>query len=362
MKKFLPHFTILLIFFGMILFRDREVATYRFDPQLAKDYLRSQDIEDPQGLIKDRVILNDSEIYQASGYLYAKGASPISYDFQHPAFIKYLYGFSTILTGNPYWIQIIFGAILLLLTYFLSTKFIKNKWLAMIPPILILIDPLFKNVLDGAYLDMGQSVFALLFIILAIYYPEKYILQGIILGLFSASKFWSTTGIFFVIVYGYKFIKKEKINYKKIFISLLVAFITFSLVYIKSFIDAGGLFNIFAFLGRELKFMLSHNSAESVGGSIILFISGYFAPWWKAGIDRVGDWNMLWPIGLMASIFLAIKTKFKGKESLVYIFPLTYLLLTSTGVPFTRYFLIILPYTYISLVKAVADTKFKWNN
>lgn len=362
MKKLLPYIILTIFFAAYIIVRCPEVYKYKFNQSLAGDYLKSQDIEDPQGLIKDRVILNDSEIYQASGYLYAKGASPISYDFQHPAFVKYLYGFSTVFTGNPYWVQIIFGAILLLLTYFLSTKLIKNKWLAMIPPILILIDPLFKNVLDGAYLDMGQSVFALLFVILAVYYPEKFILQGIILGLFAASKFWSTTGIFFVIVYGYKFLKKEKINFKRIFMSLIAAFITFSLVYIKAFFDAGGAFNIFVFLGKELKFMLSHNSAEGIGGSIILFVSGYFAPWWKAGIDRAGDWNMLWPIGLAASIFLAIKAKFREKESLFFVLPFFYLLLTSTGVPFTRYFLIILPYIYICLVKLVADIKFKWNN
>lgn len=362
MKKIFPYILIVLSFIVFIIFRSPETATYKFNNTLAKDYLRSQDIEDPEGFIKDRVILNDSDIYQSAGYLYAKGNSPTAYDFQHPALVKYLYGFSIILSGNPYWVQIIFGAIFLLLTYFLSTKIIKNKWLAMIPPILILIDPLFKNVLNGAYLDMGQSVFALLFVILTVFYPGKFVLQGITLGLFSASKFWSTAGIFFVIIYAYKFITKQKINYKKVIVSLFIAFITFSLVYVKAFIDAGGAFNIFAFLGKEVKFMLTHNSASGVGGSILLFVSGYFAPWWKDGIDRAGDWNLLWPIGLMASIFLAIKTKFKIKEGLIYVFSLVYLLLTSTGVPFTRYFLIILPFVYISLVKIVADTKFKWNN
>jgi len=340
------------LFAALLLFKHPQIFKYNFDTNLVSDYLRSQDIEDPKGLIKDRIFISDSDIYLASGYLYAKGASPTSYNFQHPPLVKYLYGFSTLLSNNPYWIQILFGLGFLLLTYFLASKVIKNKWLTMIPPGLLLLDPLFGTMMKGGYLDLGQAFFALLFVILAIYYPNKYILSGLVLGFFAASKFWSTAVIFVILTYAYKlFIKKEKVNIRKTIISFIVAFLTFSLTYIKAFVDSNWTFNIFSFLATDLKFMLSHNSAGQLGGSIILFITGFFSPWWKEGFEKAGDWSFLWPIGLVSSIILAIRSKLKNTESFFLLLPTVYLLLISTGVPFTRYFLIILPFIYIGLVK-----------
>lgn len=350
MKKLLPYFLITLVFAVFIGFWHRSALTYNFNPSLVRDYLRSQDIEDPLGKIKDRVILSDSDIYIASGYLYAKGADPTAYNFQHPPLVKYLFGFSTLLTGNPYWVQMVFGLALLWLTFYLGTK-LRLGYLGIFGGLGLLIDPVFGGMMNGALLDLGQAVFALGYLILTVFFPAGWLLQGIVLGLFAASKFWSTAIIFVILVMAYKiFVRKENINFKKTALSFLIAFLVLCLTYTKSFIDAGGLFNIFAFLAKDLKFMLTHNSASALGGPIILFVTGYFAPWWQAGVEKATDWTVLWPLGLGVGVVRAVREfREKNYRSFFYLLPFVYLLLLSTQVPFTRYFILILPYLYLSL-------------
>lgn len=349
MRKFLPYFLITILFAAFIWFFHPVGLTYRFNSNLIHDYLRSQDIEDPGSLIHDRIFVSDSDIYIASGYLYAKGSDPTSYNFQHPPLIKYLFGFSTLLTGNPYWVQIFFGLILLYLTCFLGEKIFKNVWIGFAASIFLLIDPVFGAMMDNALLDLGQTVFVFGYLISAFFYPANYILQGILLGFSAASKFWSTILIYIIIVNSYKiFFQKKKVDYRKLLLSFLIAAIVFCLTYIKAFIDAGGAFNVFAFLGKDLKFMLTHDSSKTLGGPLLLFVTGYFAPWWQMGISRAAEWSSLWPLGIIASIWLAIKTKIVKVNFFFYLLPFTYLLLTSTQSPFTRYFILILPFIYLS--------------
>ncbi|MCX6705478.1 MAG: hypothetical protein NT162_04060, partial [Candidatus Woesebacteria bacterium] len=82
---------------------------------------------------------------------------------------------------------------------------------------------------------------------------------------------------------------------------------------------------------------------------IVLFVSGFFVPWWQNGVLRAGDWSFIWPTALFVSIFLGLKTKINDIKFFFYLLPLAYILLTSTQVPFTRYFIIILPYIYLNL-------------
>lgn len=332
MRKFIPYILITIVFGLFIGIWHKNSLAYKFNPTLIHDYLRSQDIEDPKGLIKDRIIMSDSDTYQATGYLYATGSDPTKYNFQHPPLIKYLFGVSILLTGNPYWVQIIFGLIFLFLTYFLSSKVLMNRIIKIIPPLLLIVDPLFGSMMTETLLDLGQAVFALGYIILVFFFPEAWIFQGIILGLFAASKFWSTAVVIVGLVYIFKlFIKKEKINLSKVVLSFVLAFITFSLIYIVSLIKG---LNIFFFLAKDLKYMLNHDSAGEFGGSIILFLKS----------------NIFWAVGLIGGIWMAIKTKTIQVQFFFFLLPLIYLLSISTQLPFARYYLIILPFVYLNIV------------
>lgn len=342
MKRFLPYFLIAVVFAIFIVIFHRDSLSYRFNPTLVHDYLRSQDIEDPQGLIKDRVIMSDSDTYQATGYLYATGTDPSKYNFQHPPLVKYLFGVSTLLTGNPLYIQIIFGFAFLCLTYFLGRK-LKLGNLGYLGVLGLLIDPLFGGMMNQSLLDLGQAVFALGYVILAIFFPENFILQGIVLGLFAASKFWSTAIIFVILVWGFRvFIEKEKINLKKTILSFIIVFVVFALTYFKSFIDAKGMFNIFFFLAKEFKYILAHDSAGYFGGSILLFLKT----------------NVFWALGLGAGVFGVfgeLRKKAKSPKFFIYLLPFIYLLSLGSAIPFSRYFLIILPFIYLNFASLIAE-------
>lgn len=343
MRRPIPYILITLLFATSLFIWHRQSIDYKFAQESIHDYLRSQDIEDPQSLIHDRIFVSDNTIYQVTGYLYAKGESPVKYNFQHPPLVKYLFGFSTLLTGNPFYVQMIFGLALLFLTYFLGTKLFKNKWVAFAGTLLLLIDPVFQGLQSEALLDLGQSVFALGYVIMMLFYPESYILSGVILGLLAASKFWSTALVIVALVYLYKiFARREKVEVGKTILSFVVAFVIFCLSYSKEFIIAGGAFNIFAFLAKDAKFMFTHDSASSLGGPLSLFLTGYVKPW-----------TLLWPMGLAASTYLAIRRFFFYQSfdwpSFAYALPFVYLLLISNQIPFTRYFILILPYIYLNL-------------
>ena len=349
MKKILPYFLISAVFLGFLFVKHPGVFRYKFNSDLIHDYLRSQDIEDTEDKIKDRIFLSDSDIYIASGYLYAKGEDPAKYNL-HPPAVKYLFGYSTLLTGNPFYVQIFFGLALILLTYFLGLKIFKNGLVAFVGTLLLLIDPVFSGMMSEALLDLGQAVFALTYVILMFFYPQSYILQGLSLGLFAASKFWSTAIVFVILIFTYKiFVKKEKINYTKTLLSFLFSLIVFSLTYLKS----GELFNLFAYQGRVLKFMLDHNSAVQTGGPLFLFLTGFFAPWWGSGMIKSAVWSLFWPVGLISSALMTIRTRVRDAKFFFYVLPVIYLLLSSTQVPFPRYFILILPYVYLNLASVL---------
>jgi len=151
---------------------------YNFDltpGEIVSKYLRSQDIYDPDGKIKDRIFISDSEIYLASGYLYANGANPVDYNFQHPPVLKYLYGYSLKFFGTPYPLQVIFIFLLLFLSFSLAFAVSRSKKVAILTLLLLVLDPLVRESALNVYLDLGQTVFCLgicsrLFVSSSIYY------------------------------------------------------------------------------------------------------------------------------------------------------------------------------------------------
>ena len=131
---------------------------YRFvfsPQQIVEKYLHSQDIYDPQGFIKDRTVISDSDIYLGSGYLYAIGKNPADYNFQHPPLLKYLYGYSLLFFKNPYVLQTIFGFLLIALTYLLGYKISGDQKVGALASIFLILDPLTADGIFNVYLDLG---------------------------------------------------------------------------------------------------------------------------------------------------------------------------------------------------------------
>jgi len=327
-KLYLLTLTFAFIAFALL---NKEKLFQKFNPEVVNRYLRSQDILDTGNKIKDRVFVSDEEIYIASGYLYANGAKPTDYNFQHPPFVKYLFGLPSKYFNFPLLPNILFAAVLLFEIYLLGRLFFKSELIGFIAAAALLFDPVFKEVTTYALLDLGQIVFILGFIITTFYYKKHWIGQGVLLGLAMASKFYSPVLVFLGITYLYKLIIKQlDINHELKVLGF--AFLAFSICYAKAFP-----FNIFFEQAKIIKFMLDHNQAVEWGGVLPMFFGGY----------------ILWPILFFVNLYQLLHVKFSDVRVLIYIIPTIYYILMCFQLPFTRYFILILPFLYLSFANLI---------
>lgn len=351
MKKFNYYLlALILIYISILVIWHRDILTYKFQPSLVGRYLHSQDIV--QDDLKGRVFLSDSDIHIASGYLYSQGNNPIKYNFQHPPFIKYLFGTSIQFFGNPLFIQVILGGIFCAFIFILGTRMTKNSTIGFLAAILTMIDPVFWHVTELALLDLGQAVGILIYIYLVLYHPKKYIFRGIVLGLTCASKFWAPPLYFYLALFIRDFVRK-KIELKSFFYELLIAIIIFATVYMKTFIDDKFMFNIVIFELKVIKYWIHHSVSTVPGSELILFLSGYISSWWGSkSIIRSDVWSIFWPISFIASlIFLARYKYFKRNFQDLIIMTLIitiYLFYMSLQAPFVRYLIVVIPFFYIA--------------
>ncbi|KXK11082.1 MAG: hypothetical protein UZ22_OP11002000464 [Microgenomates bacterium OLB23] len=170
---------------------------------------------------------------------------------------------------------------------------------------LLVIDPVFFDLSQSALLDLGQAVFALAYVLVHLYFPTAFILQGILLGAFAASKFWSTTLFFIAAVATYRIMHK-KWHTGMFFGHIIIGFITFCLIYLHAFI-AHAPFNIIFYQLKTLKYWFNHSVSSVPGDAILLFLTGQHHIWWQNNeLIRVIGWPPMWPISASALILSAI--------------------------------------------------------
>jgi len=327
----------------------------RFSTNLIEKYLRSQDI--PKD-VKGRVFLSDGEIHTAAGYLYTKGALPTEYNFQHPPFVKYLFGLSARFFKTTLPVQFLFSILNIALIYLFSLKLTKSQKISFLSTFLFVLDPLAQSSLNSTLLDPGQNFFILLFLYLSLFYPKNYVLQGVSLGLAAASKFWPPAAFFAVATFLYRFYKKN-LSLKNTLKIISTSALIFTAAYFPIFLKGKGLFYFIWFQAKVIKYWLDHSISSLPGNNILLFTTGFFKSWWgEKGFLRSSTWSPLWPVLLVFNlIFLWRKTKKKELDKLFFVsfLPVGYLLYTTLQAPFDRYFLLILPLGYLITVKAVYD-------
>jgi hypothetical protein len=329
-KSNFAYLTILFVFTLVFFYLNKDFLFQKFDFEVVNRYLRSQDILDKDNIIKDRIFVSDEEIYIASGYLYANGVSPTDFNFQHPPFIKYLFGMSAKYFNLPLLPNIFFAGLLLLEVFLLGKLIFKSEVVGILSSLLLLFDPVFKEVTIYALLDLGQMVFLLGFILTTFFWKKHWIGQGVLLGLAVASKFYSPVIIFLGIIYLYKILTKQ-FDVKKETLMLIVALVTFASTYTISFIN--GDFNFFFHQAKIIKFMLDHNQAVEWGGVIPMFFGGY----------------VVWPILFFVNLFVLLKSNFTGLVFVYSLIPVIYFFVLCFQLPFTRYFILILPFLYLTL-------------
>ncbi len=354
-KHDLLTIALLITVYLLLLFTfKRTIFTYTFDNRLIDRYYLSQDIT--HEVNGRRLFLSDSDIYMATGYIYAKGSDPALNNFEHPPLVKYLFGYSALIFNNPYIAQIALGASLIAALYILTRKMKLNRLTGVITCLLFVSDPLFLLVSSETLLDIGQTLFLVLYFISMFYYGKNYILQGVLLGLFAGTKFWIPTLFFIVLFTIYKLYKKE-FNRKYFVAHLIVGFLAYSALYLRSFILGDGYFNIFWHILKTVKYRFQHNTALYFGASLIMYTTSYVKTWWgDHSIISTRPWTLLWPISLIITIWQSyrlIAQKNITEKLLIVVIPLGYLLYLGVQAPFTRYFLPILPFSYIVLAECI---------
>ena len=351
MRRWTWLFLIIALYILKLYFTSPEIFSYRFNPNLIKHYFCSQDI--PHEVPCKREFLSDGDLHIATGYLYIKGYDPSQYHFQHTPFIEYLYGLTIILFNNPYYLEILFVVLYLILSYIFVLKVYNSTTVAIFTCLFLSLGPLLNVLSTDASLDVGQAVLMLIYGLLVLFKPKQYLLQGLFLGLFASAKFWGAVPFFVLMFNGYNLFK-HRLSIKTFVFHLLVGFLSFSLTYIVSFINNHGNFNIIFFQLKILKYWFNHSVASIPFSSIVLFLTGYHKSWWdKQEIVRGEVWNMLWPISVIISTLVLKKdivSKQINKKTLLAFIPLAYLVYLGAQAPFIRYFILILPFFYSTTI------------
>lgn len=313
-------------------------------PATLEEYLRSQDIDFD---VKPRIHISDSQIYSVSGFLYALGSPPSAYNFQHPPLIKYSFGLSEVLLGSAMWSQLIFSVLIILLTYHLGVKTFSVA-AGFLASILLLFDPLYTELSKFTLLDMGHTVFALSFIIARIYYSKSLtgsVISGILFAFFAMSKFWTPAIIILLLTESYRINRYKRLLIKDSLILLGTAFVISNFTYVVDYIKTPG-FNIFFWQAKILKFMLHHDTATTPGATVILFLTGNLTAWWNGELVR-DSWSIAWPLTLLSAVFLIFQIRKLNTKSFIAIIPIFFIATTITQAPFSRYFIVVLPFLYL---------------
>lgn len=346
----------ILLYLGILSFKQPHVFSYRFNTSLIDRYFCSQDITTEPPC--PRLFLSDGDLHIAAGYLYAKGEDPTKYHFQHTPFVKYLYGWTIFLTNNPYHLEILFGIVYLCLSYLLAFKLFRSTLVAGLTTLLLTIDPLFIMLSGDASFEVGQACFMLAYIFAVLYRRENFYLQGLFLGLFASAKFWGAVPFFVLAVNGFEYARK-RLKPKIFVLQLLTGFIVFSLTYLKAFINQGGLFNIFFFQLKLLKYWKEHSVTNFPFSSLSLFLAGFYKSWWgNQSLVKAEVWFLLWPVSFIVSVYRSLvlfRRKYINNEFFTAIMPVAYLIYLGVQAPFPRYFILILPFLYMTLVKWGVD-------
>lgn len=329
--------------------------------------------------------MSDNELYQLAGWELMSTSDIFSINPEVPPLGKFMYGWSIVLTGNPFWASISLYTLILILFFSIALLILKNKEKAIWSTLFLSSAPLYFAQISQTMLDLPQLFFFLLhllFIVLANSDDKIKALQkravlhnvnistthielallfiaGLSLGLFAAVKI----GVYVPIILLATLIllwKKKKLPY------FIVVSLGCGIGYVLPFIPYILDHSVIAWLKNEkwmLNFYLSANSSRSWITPFIVFttsLTGWYQGWWNQGWQFVNEWTVVWPI-VVGSLIWKIKSHWQTKK-ITLIFYLQILgctlLVANMFLPFwPRYFLLLLPLGCILIVHFLLKNK-----
>jgi predicted membrane-bound dolichyl-phosphate-mannose-protein mannosyltransferase len=180
-----------LVLFGRFVLINRQYFLRKFDPiYFGQLYSNSQYVKGPLSMGG----IGDDGLYAFAEYYYLfQGGDVSSVNFEHPPLGKYLIGLSIFLFQNENLINLFYFAVLLLVTYKLCLKILKNQLVSLIAVFILSIDPLFLDNLIRSQLDLPLT----LFFTLGVYYYLKgsgnrknYYFSNLFMGMAFSTRFF----------------------------------------------------------------------------------------------------------------------------------------------------------------------------
>ena len=319
-------------------------AQHRID-QLLPEYSRECDAN-PQFLGN----IDDPELYTLVGERYLEGKSPTSLNWESQPLTKYLFGLSSALFGTPLPVQLVLGLLTLIALYYLARALLP-PYLSLIPPILLAIDPLFRDQLVRPYLDLSVTFFALLWLLyLGQRGQTKWYLGGIILGALALSKSFSLgilAAVLGLIIAPRAYLK-----------TLAVAVITYLFGYTMFFVAGHTLLDLLTLHVNTLRLYRSYVPEYPKGEVFRIIIIGAWRTWWgDKGLVPSPFYTPLWTIGLVSALYVALCRQVRKHHLLFLHLVWVFLVLgfISLRLVFPRYLLPLLPSLYLLLVVGVKN-------
>lgn len=336
---------ILIIFFLQLLFRVYQYKDNyldKFDPDYWQDrYLKSQWV-----VPNSKESIGDDGLYTYAGWAYIHGQDPSLLNAEIPPFGKYLIGLTEIIFLNQNIFGLLTGIFVLIAFYILNKIIFKDTLLAIIPVTLLSFDPLFYSQLKAPYLDL--LYLGLLLTIFIFIYKEKFLFANILLGLMMATKASSAT--FFLVIsaiIAYQLYMKDYQYLKKFLIYLPISILTFLLTYIQYFLLGH---NLRDFLGLQKWILNFYGSGAQGDPSAVwqIIMSGNW-PNWFGPVQKVAEWNFLWPLSLIAVLYYFYKVlprRRQFRSILLGFWIIIYIIFLSIVPVWPRYLLLLLPFMY----------------
>ncbi len=299
-------------------------------------------------------IIGDDGLYAYVGLGLINGKDPSLVNPEAPPLAKYLIGLSIVLFDNPIFYSLVVGFACIIVYFFLAKNFLKDKFFALFTSLVLFEDPMFFSQFFKSWLDITQ-LFFLLLNLSAFYLITNNsrrtlwsMVSGLALGFFTQSKFPILLPIIFIFE-TYWFIKNKLV---KEYFWFLCAFGTgIILPYLRYFALGHSLIDFLRLNKYIVSFYLKSQLTTHYGAFLDSLFLGNFPSIAGAGIDRVYEWTLFWPLSFIISLFLTVKWLLKGTKDkfIKYIGILTMIsVIVFSLIPsYPRYLLLVLPFTYL---------------
>lgn len=315
--------------------------TQSFDIQDAKDnYFASTYIKGDKG----DITLSDSDLYLVEGHFLVGE----NYDLEkltpgHPPLGKYLIGFSWKYLGNPYILQFVsFALVLLLLSLLAGTPLLG---------LIFSFEPLFLEQLSLTLLDVHFLVFILSSLLFFTrFIKEKsvkkqnllVVLSWLFLGLAMATKFFPVTlpliGAYILLI----LLRGDFPRFLRLALTFPLVGLGFALGHFSYFLYHPSLLSFARFTRYQINWWAGSPQTAPLAIFKVVFLNRW-PTWWGKGTIPAPGWWWGWPV-LTALSFLSFRT---WKDQPFYLYLLISFLFLSVQAIFPRHLLPVLPIIYL---------------